>query len=79
MTFWQYIRDLRGYEDCRPDLNIIAELNYVEDRGYTLPDYEPQSFEEVEFTLSKLGVNEQKIEEVKQLWNGYQLEKYGRK
>ena len=40
MTFWQYIRDMRGYEYGRPDLQIIAVLNNLEDMGYKFPNRE---------------------------------------
>ena len=66
MTFWHWIRNMKGMEHGRPDLRVVARINDLLDTGHEFSNSNPQNFEEIKDTLMPHGFDR---EELKQAWN----------
>ena len=71
MTFWQWIRSLKGAACGQPEEDIVKAINTFSARGTTFPTGDPQSFEEVKDALMVRGFTRAQLKATRVLWSRY--------
>ena len=71
MTFWHWLRSMKGMEHGHPQEHILAAINDLPDKGVLFPTGDPKSFEEVKDALMVRGFTTEQIKSARGLWTQY--------
>ena len=71
MTFWHWIRGMKGMEQGHRQGDLLAAINDLPDRGILFPTGDPHSFQEVKDALIVRGFTPEQINSARALWMLY--------
>ena len=71
MTFYEWVRGMKGMEYDHTEGEIIDAINDLPAMDTTFPTGDPQSFEDVKDALMLRGFSRDQIKSVRDLWALY--------